>query len=64
MKSNLNGQWLWGSAPMEDSQKCHQIKSSSKAKQMKQYSFLFINVLLGVPLQSLLLSLYRDVFIM
>ena len=57
MKSNLNGQWLWGSAPMEDSQKCHQIKSSSKAKQMKQYSFLFINVLLGVPLQSLLLSL-------
>ena len=57
MKSNLCSQWLWGSAPMEDSQQCRQIMHSSKAKQMKQYSFLYVIILLGVPLQSLLLSL-------
>lgn len=51
MKSSLFGQWPLASTPMEDSQQCQQIKHSSKAKQMKQYSLLYFNMFFGIPLQ-------------
>lgn len=57
MKSSMHGLWLSWSAPMEDSQQCHQMEHSSKAKQTKQHSLIYFNMFLGIPLQPLLLSL-------